>query len=358
MAARASVGASLSNKNFDDRHQEYLRKLQARNLQQRLAREAEEQRNADRLRREQGFSVYISGANQRRSASLERQRSPSFDAGDRNAARQWEENTVEIRGLGGEVHALRPSGERRFLPPRLPAIPVAAGLILGSSSTSVATLKQTAGCTLRSPSSPARFGDVMRLDSELGEPTMRCSASGAYPQSRGVATLTATQRELQGLLPSLVSAGVVGAMEGDRPHSAASGGGGLFSPPTQSEADAGDLDDRTLYDASPDVTSNMQESAVAEVEQLRTPRSARELLDAIPSPLQSPLDKDVLEFTADEYDAADVSVAPDNLEDERDTSTGCSECSEVSERLATTGQLAEDLPVPLESEEEEEEEEE
>mmetsp|Transcript_2087 Transcript_2087/g.3528 ORF Transcript_2087/g.3528 Transcript_2087/m.3528 type:complete len:542 (+) Transcript_2087:70-1695(+) len=356
MAARASVGASLSNKNFDDRHQEYLRKLQARNLQQKLVREAEENRNADRLRREQGFSVYLSGANQRKTTSLERQRSPSIDAAFRQAARQWEENTVEIRGVGGEVHALRPSGERRFLPPRLPAIPAAAGLVLGSSSTSVATLKQTADCTLRSPSLPARFGSVMRLEAEEGEATLH---AGASPKSARAATLTATQRELQGLLPSLVSAGVVGTGTAkDRLPLAASALEG-FDPPSRSEVVTGAEDDASAYGAGHAATSSIKENAgstcnsvASQVEEDRTARSAREL-DVIPSPLPSPLDKALFEFTADEYDVADLLEAHGRLADEQDTSTGFSEGSEVSEHLAITAQL-EDEHAPVESEADEE----
>eukprot|EP00913_Durusdinium_trenchii_P013568 g12738.t1 len=67
----------------------------------------------DQLRREQGFSVCFSGANASKGGlpSKSRQTRGSRLRGN-SPWRRWEEATVEIKGLGGEVYAIRPSGER------------------------------------------------------------------------------------------------------------------------------------------------------------------------------------------------------------------------------------------------------
>jgi len=80
--------------------------------------EAKEHNEAERLRREQNFSVCFSGANSRKTPTARNRRSSSGGAfgQERLGAgcwRQWEEHTVEIQGSGGEVFALRPSGERQ-----------------------------------------------------------------------------------------------------------------------------------------------------------------------------------------------------------------------------------------------------
>mmetsp|Transcript_65953 Transcript_65953/g.157702 ORF Transcript_65953/g.157702 Transcript_65953/m.157702 type:complete len:717 (-) Transcript_65953:64-2214(-) len=252
IAGRASVGAPLPNRSFDDKHQEYLKKLQERNLQQRLVREAEEQRNADRLRREQGFSLCFSGANRTKTTFSERQRCPSIDAaycrqGSGGAAgRQWEEGTVEIRGVGGEVHALRPSGERRCLPPRLPCIPSVpnGGETLSASQALEATLRLSQSSTsFRSPSSPARLNQLTRLECEDGQ------------------QLTETQKELQSLLPTLLQAGVVVGGKSSSPTTAAAvaaaAAGEEVLEQTQSAAPKEDREEQAAADSEEVTASDM-----------------------------------------------------------------------------------------------------
>lgn len=113
-------------KSLQEKHQEYLAKLQERNQAQRLLKEADERSRDPQRQREQGFSVCFSGANSTKRGPLRRHSVGCNGGGDRYSlgaqmrnyddagawGRHWEEHTVEIRGHGGEVYAIRPTGER------------------------------------------------------------------------------------------------------------------------------------------------------------------------------------------------------------------------------------------------------
>jgi len=89
----------------------YLQKLQLRNQLRRQQREAQEQTEAERLKREQNFNVCFSGANNQRITQGGRGRSSrSSGCVPDGGWRQWDERTVEIVGAGGQVFAVRPNG--------------------------------------------------------------------------------------------------------------------------------------------------------------------------------------------------------------------------------------------------------
>eukprot|EP00439_Symbiodinium_sp_Y106_P032529 s3431_g3.t3 len=108
-------GRSISAYNPEEKHRAYLQRLQERNQVQR--QQQQDETTQEKLRREQGFNVCFSGANaaQRAASAGERlkQKAPrARSRGSLGAWRQWEEATVEIKGIGGEVYAIRPTGER------------------------------------------------------------------------------------------------------------------------------------------------------------------------------------------------------------------------------------------------------
>jgi len=126
---RAAV-ASGAGAGHEAQHRAYLQLLQERNQRQRHLRQEDEHRQGHQLRREQGFNVCFSGANSSRrtasSSSYGSRLRDNHNGGARGgvggglegewgggAWRQWEERTVEIKGNGGEIYAVRPSGERR-----------------------------------------------------------------------------------------------------------------------------------------------------------------------------------------------------------------------------------------------------
>ncbi|OLQ04546.1 hypothetical protein AK812_SmicGene12360 [Symbiodinium microadriaticum] len=80
-------GRSISAYNPEEKHRAYLQRLQERNQVQR--QQQQDETTQEKLRREQGFNVCFSGANA--------------------AQRQWEEATVEIKGIGGETQKV-PTG--------------------------------------------------------------------------------------------------------------------------------------------------------------------------------------------------------------------------------------------------------
>ncbi|CAK9093204.1 Uncharacterized protein SCF082_LOCUS43848 [Durusdinium trenchii] len=112
LEARVSGQPGLPVPKHEVQHRAYLQKLQERNQAHRQQRE-NDGKVQDQLRREQGFSVCFSGANASKGGlpSKSRQTRGSRLRGN-SPWRRWEEATVEIKGLGGEVYAIRPSGER------------------------------------------------------------------------------------------------------------------------------------------------------------------------------------------------------------------------------------------------------
>lgn len=131
---RASLSQGPQVSRHEEKHRAYLQILQERNQQHKQLKEADSQRNSQYLRREQGFSVCFSGANAQRtptSAARESSAHSFFGRGSGGyaagaGARVWEERTVEIRGLDGEVFAIRPSGERRDPVPTNASVPETA----------------------------------------------------------------------------------------------------------------------------------------------------------------------------------------------------------------------------------------
>lgn len=92
-------------------HRAYLQRLQERNQAFRQQKENDD-KFLDKLRREQGFSVCFSGANASKGGVPSRSKSSKGHSRGSSPWRQWEEGTVEIKGLRGEVYAVRPTGER------------------------------------------------------------------------------------------------------------------------------------------------------------------------------------------------------------------------------------------------------
>mmetsp|Transcript_83353 Transcript_83353/g.193702 ORF Transcript_83353/g.193702 Transcript_83353/m.193702 type:complete len:293 (+) Transcript_83353:110-988(+) len=168
---------------YEAQHRAFLQKLQARNQAKKEQQEAKEHGEAERLRREQNFSVCFSGANARKMPTQGRsRRGASFGAlgQDRQGSgwRRWEENTVEIQGVGGEVFALRPSGERHVRH------------TIGEASVDLAeTIPDWAeGSLSASPAEP--------MDSEAA--AGKSARAASTPPS-----VTATHRELRELLAEL-----------------------------------------------------------------------------------------------------------------------------------------------------------
>jgi len=79
-------------------------------------REAEEQRCANRVQREQGFNVCFSGANARRTTLAKRRPSSRGRAvaPAPGGWKQWEEHTVMIKAKDGDVIAVKPTGECQY----------------------------------------------------------------------------------------------------------------------------------------------------------------------------------------------------------------------------------------------------
>lgn len=92
-------------------HRAYLQRLQERNQAFRQQKENDD-KFLDKLRREQGFSVCFSGANASKGGVPSRNKPSRGHSRGSSPWRQWEEGTVEIKGLRGEVYAVRPTGER------------------------------------------------------------------------------------------------------------------------------------------------------------------------------------------------------------------------------------------------------
>jgi len=135
--------ASGAGSGHEAQHRAYLQLLQERNQAQRQLRQEDDHRQSHQMRREQGFNVCFSGANSSRrtpssssyggrlrdgcsgAAALGFGRGSggggSGDAWGGGAWRKWEERTVEIKGDGGEIYAVRPTGERRDVPASLAA---------------------------------------------------------------------------------------------------------------------------------------------------------------------------------------------------------------------------------------------
>jgi len=113
---------------LQEKHRAYLASLQERNQACRQLREADEQCKEQQMKREQGFSLCFSGANRTRKGPARRHSAgsvrsdspvcrgygtPGRACEDVSAlGRRWEEHTVEILGLDGEVYGVRPTGER------------------------------------------------------------------------------------------------------------------------------------------------------------------------------------------------------------------------------------------------------
>lgn len=130
-AGRVSVsksdGAQRSGpKLIQEKHRAYLASLHERNETSRQQKEAELLQKADVLKKEQGFSTHFSGANLNHIAKKKPPRRPSTGGRDNPSLPAgyvqglqgcaWQENTVEIRGEGGEVYGIRPTGERLAAP--------------------------------------------------------------------------------------------------------------------------------------------------------------------------------------------------------------------------------------------------
>jgi len=99
---------------FEAKNRLYLQKLQLRNQLKRQQQAAQEQSEAERVRREQNFNVCFSGANSQRTLQGARGRSSRRGGCAPDGGwRQWDERTVEIAGAGGQVFAVRPNGARR-----------------------------------------------------------------------------------------------------------------------------------------------------------------------------------------------------------------------------------------------------
>lgn len=92
-------------------HRAYLQRLQERNQTFRQQK-GNDDKFLDKLRREQGFSVCFSGANASKGGVPSRNKPSKGHSRGGSPWRQWEEGTVEIKGLRGEVYAVRPTGER------------------------------------------------------------------------------------------------------------------------------------------------------------------------------------------------------------------------------------------------------
>jgi len=132
-AGRVSVGNCEETHrerrpSLQEKHRAYLASLQERNQACRQLQEADARPKEQQMMREQGFSLCFAGANRtrqglarRHSAGSVRRASPvcrGYGAAGRACeaarvfGRQWEEHTVEILGLDGEVYGVRPTGER------------------------------------------------------------------------------------------------------------------------------------------------------------------------------------------------------------------------------------------------------
>lgn len=140
---------------LQEKHRAYLASLQERNQACRQLQAADAKMREQQMMREQGFSLCFSGANRRRkgltrrhsAGSLQRASPVCRGHGSPGRAckasnvfgRQWEEHTVEILGLDGEVYGVRPTGERvaELSPSCLEAAPVSPILPESSSPASM-----------------------------------------------------------------------------------------------------------------------------------------------------------------------------------------------------------------------------
>jgi len=194
---RASLGAPAGS-GHEAQHRAYLQALQERTRAHRQQQEAERQKNAERIRREQGFNACFSGANARVTPTRQSRSGGGLGKDVAGAWRQWEPGTVEIRGNDGEVYAIRPTGERR-----------AAQAGDGVAAISSAAVDSPLGSTIRPLTSLAEAdADVAQslhgdASSEDGK---ACEADTEVPLEVDEAlraTLGATQQDLQSLLQKL-----------------------------------------------------------------------------------------------------------------------------------------------------------
>lgn len=178
---------------YEAKNRAFLQKLQARNQLRKEQQEAKELSDADRLRRERDFNCCFSGANRRKTPPARSRRSASGGAfgherlEDNGGWRQWEEHTVQIQGSGGEVFALRPSGERHTLARRL----------MADAPSDV----ETEGLFMRTSSgSTCRFGRTVQAVAE----DCPAGAEAGYPEAPPARSpQSITQRELRALLAEL-----------------------------------------------------------------------------------------------------------------------------------------------------------
>lgn len=193
---RVGVPGVGTGMHHEERHRAYLELLRKRNQARKRLGETD-QEQADRERRERGFNTLFSGANARRRAPAPSHRriGPSVgcsgvEGGGSGAwGKHWDERTVELMGMDGVIHAIRPTGERYS---ELP-----------SASTSSPGIEKPAFDHAHLP--PA---DELRADWDESEDD---ALPGDVDEALQ-ATLDATQEELRDLCQRLREEGLVEAL--------------------------------------------------------------------------------------------------------------------------------------------------
>lgn len=219
---RAALASAVPG-GIDAQHRAYLQLLQERNHANRHSREQEKHKEQDRLKREAGFNVCFSGANAPARSASARQRDVARGlhfpgGGGSNEAegvwRKWEDKTVEIKGIDGEVYAVRPTGERRDMQDRL-RTGGRARLGLGgavSSSAPPPALREEQeeqaeeadrSREERTPRPNSRSGADRRFDKDTMSPGSKDE------EERGNDPLSKTQEDLRDICQQLVEDGLV-----------------------------------------------------------------------------------------------------------------------------------------------------